>query len=65
MMNRQRIDSTRQYEQALAEFIEIQSAEAPSSQERLDQLTAQIDDYEQRMWTEDLFENFDTVRLMS
>jgi hypothetical protein len=61
-MNDLRI-STSQYEKALAEIIAIQSADTPINLGRLEELTEQIDSFERSVWTEDMFEGFDAVRL--
>ncbi len=62
-MSTERLKSTSQYEAALAEIIAIQSADAPADLGRLEELTMQIEEFEQDMWTDDLFEGFDSVRL--
>ena len=54
--------STQAYEQALAEIIEMQSADEPMDLGRLEQLSARIEAFEQSMWTNDMFESFDAIQ---
>lgn len=60
-MSSQKKISTHAYEQALAEIIEMQSADAPLDLGRLEQLSARIEAFEQSMWTDNMFESFDAI----
>ncbi|MBC8445478.1 MAG: hypothetical protein H8D75_02445 [Rhodospirillaceae bacterium] len=51
--------SSNQYEEALAEIISIQCADAPVNLGRLEELTAKVEAFEHSVWTEFMFENFD------
>lgn len=61
-MSSQPTTSTSQYEKALAEIIEMQTADEPMDLGRLEQLSAQIEAFEQSMWTDAMFESFDAIQ---
>lgn len=63
MLFRQRPDPAIRYEQALAEIAEIHRTDQPVDLGRLEELTLLIEEFEKSVWTEELFESFDAVRL--
>ncbi|MHA1597323.1 MAG: hypothetical protein ACTSV1_01260 [Alphaproteobacteria bacterium] len=54
-MASKRIANTKQYEAALKEFAELHTDAAHEANSRLNELTDNIDEFESRVWTDDLF----------
>jgi hypothetical protein len=55
--------STSQYEEALAEIIQIQDSDATVNLGRLEELTARIDAFEQSVWSDNMFDLFSDAQL--